>query len=741
MGKRRRGGRGAADGRRDARLPPAERSAPPASPTWRPAAGGRFPDGRPAAGRRAAAAALALALLAAAGWWLWAHRPGASAARGADVLLVTIDTLRHDAPGFAGNRRAATPTLDRLAAAGRVFPDTHAHNVVTLPSHVNILTGLYPHQHGVRDNGGFTLDARFPTLATLLHDAGYSTAAFVGAFPLDARFGLGRGFDVYDDRYPEGSSPTAFVIAERRGDRVVAPALAWWRSHAGGKRFLWVHLYDPHAPYAPPEPWASRYPADRYLGEVAATDAFLAPLLAPFLDGREPPAVVAVTADHGEALGDHGELTHGLFAYEATLKVPLVLWGAGAPRGVDPRRAGHVDLLPTLLAAVGVEPPAGLPGRSLLATASGDDGGRQLYFEALSPYLNRGWAPLRGMLGGGRKLIELPLPELYDLARDPAERTNVFARDRRPAAALRAALPREAVWPPRQSAVSGEEAARLRSLGYLGGSSGGKTRFTAADDPKRLVALDRKLHQVVDHYSRGELPAAAALAREAVAERPAMSAGYEHLALILRQQEKLPEAIAVLETALRRGAASAALVRELGLALAEVGRGGDAIRVLEPVAAGGEDLEAMNALAAAYFTAGRLPAAEAELGRVLARDPGNVKALETLGAVALAAGRARQAAQHLDRALAANPALPIAWNTLGVARYRLGDPRGAVAAWERSVALDPRQFDALYNLGVVAAETGQPGKARAALERFVATAPAARFGKDIAEAQRLLRGL
>ncbi|HEX9667991.1 MAG TPA: sulfatase, partial [Thermoanaerobaculia bacterium] len=265
--------------------------------------------------RALAPAALLLAALAGGGvWWLLARRadPGAGAARGADVVLVTLDTLRHDALGFAGNREVETPALDALAAAGRVYPQAHAHNVVTLPSHANILTGLYPHQHGVRDNSGFTLAPRFPTLATLLRGAGYATAAFVAAFPLDARFGLGRGFDVYDDRYPEGSAPTAFVIAERPGDQVVAPALAWWRANAGKKRFLWVHLYDPHAPYAPPEPFASRYAADPYLGEVAATDAFLAPLLGPFLAGEEEPALVAVTADHGEALGDHGEVSHGL---------------------------------------------------------------------------------------------------------------------------------------------------------------------------------------------------------------------------------------------------------------------------------------------------------------------------------------------------------------------------------------------------------------------------------------------
>jgi arylsulfatase A-like enzyme len=203
-------------------------------------------------GRALGGLALLAGLLAAA-------PPGAAPARsapaaaanahsGLDVLLITIDTLRADAPGFGGNRRGTTPVLDRLAARGRVFTNAHAHNVVTLPSHTNILTGLYPYQHRVRDNTGFRLPPSVPTLATVLHGAGYATSAFVGAFPLDSQFGLGRGFDVYDDHYPKGSKPTEFVLPERRGDKVVAPALAWWRERRGQRRFMWVHLFDPHAP-------------------------------------------------------------------------------------------------------------------------------------------------------------------------------------------------------------------------------------------------------------------------------------------------------------------------------------------------------------------------------------------------------------------------------------------------------------------------------------------------------------
>src|SRR4051794_6875159 len=200
-----------------------------------------------------------------------------------DIVLITIDTLRADALGFAGNRRAQTPVLDRLAASGRVFPDAHAHNVATLPSHTNILTGLYPYQHGVRDNSGFRLAGSVPSLATVLHAAGYATGAFVGGFTLDSQWGLGHGFDIYDDRTSRGSESEGFGGAERRGDEVVGAALTWWREQKRRPRFLWVHLFDPHAPYAPPEPFASRFARDPYLGEVAATDSFLAPLLRPYL--------------------------------------------------------------------------------------------------------------------------------------------------------------------------------------------------------------------------------------------------------------------------------------------------------------------------------------------------------------------------------------------------------------------------------------------------------------------------
>lgn len=696
--------------------------------------GGASPAARPTAEDAASSSAPPPAAVSDPAATLAADSPGPLGT--VDILLVTIDTLRADTLGFAGHPRVETPTLDRLAAGGRVFTQAHAHNVVTLPSHANILTGLLPFQHGVRDNSGFALDGGVSTLATWLGEAGYATAAVVGAYPLDRRYGLARGFELYDDRFARGSDPAAFVIAERRGDEVVAAARAWWAANAARPRFLWAHLYDPHAGYEPPEPFASRYRDAPYLGEVAAVDSYLTPLLAPFLDGGERPALVIVTADHGEALGEHGELTHGLFAYEPTLRVPLLLWGPGVGAGVDPRPARHIDIAPTVLAAVGLEPGRRLPGHSLLAPAiSGDT-----YFEALTTHLNRGWAPLRGVLRGGNKWIDLPLPELYDLPSDPREQKNLASADLAARTALADALPAESVWPPPRAAVSSEEVARLRSLGYLVGSPGsapGGTTWGPDDDPKRLVEVDRLLHRAIDAYSRGRFAESVSLARQVIERRPTMADGYEHLALTLRQMEQPAEAIAVFEAARARGIRRESVDRQLGQTLAEVGRAREAVALLAPYIDHGGP-ETLRAYGIALSDTGDHPAARAVLGRVLAMLPEDAQTLLGLGTVALREERLAEARSLLERAVAANERLAPAWNTLGVARFRTAGPTAAISAWQRAVTVDPRQFDALYNLGLVAASIGDRQTARQALDQFVRTAPPERFAADLAKARAAL---
>jgi arylsulfatase A-like enzyme/tetratricopeptide (TPR) repeat protein len=711
---------------------------------------------------------LGMALVAGgAGRGAAASAAGAAGAAGAadprvarDLVLITIDTLRADAPGFAGNGKAATPVLDRLAAHGRVFTQAHAHNVVTLPSHTNILTGLYPFQHGVRDNSGFRLPVAVPTLATVLHEAGFATGAFVGAYPLDSIFGLNRGFDVYDDHYPKGSNPDSFVFAERKGDKVVGPALAWWQKQRGKRRFLWVHLFDPHAPYDPPEPYASRFKDNPYLGEVAAADSFLAPLLEPFLAGAEPPALIVVTGDHGEALGEHGEQTHGLFAYEATLKVPLVVWGVGVTPGRDGRPVRHVDIFPTLLAAAAVSPPApraGLerPGRSLLAAAGAAP--ETSYFEALSANLNRGWAPLRGVLRAGHKLIVLPLPELYDVPHDPHEARNEVTVRRDLARELHSRLPAASAWPPASgarpagaaAAPTAEEAARLQSLGYASGTAPARREYGQEDDPKQLIVLDQKIHRVIDSYSRGRAAEAIELAREVVAARPAMPLGYSLLAQALLQSAQSgsggaraarQEALAVMRQAQARGAASDQLLCQLGLTLAQEGRNDEALAVLRPL--GERNVPgALDALGLALSDAGRQDEATATLERQLKQEPDDATAVQELGLVELRRGRWAEARERSRHALELNPRLPLAWNDLGVSLYQLAQPDAALDAWQRAVELDPRLLDALWNLGTKAAEHGRKEVARRALARFIEQAPRGAYADDLRKAEVLLEKL
>jgi len=651
-----------------------------------------------------------------------------------DVILVTIDTLRADAVGYSGNTRVKTPFLDRLASQGVVFTNAHAHNVVTLPSHVNILTGLYPYQHGVHDNAGFKLDAKNETLSTMLHRAGYATGAFIGAYPLDARYGLNAGFDVYDDNYGKGAASLDFANQERPAGAVLEAAARWWSANSGKPRFLWVHLYDAHAPYRPPEPFASAYASDPYLGEVAAVDHALDAQLAPIIDS-DPNALVIITADHGEGRGDHGELTHGLFAYEATLKIPLIVRAPGAKHHVEPAYVRHVDIVPTVLDALSIAKPRVLPGASLLGKIEPHDS----YFESLSASLNRGWAPLTGVIHRGEKYIELPIAELYDLPRDPKELTNLRAERRRDADEERQLLAGMHATVTAGRNVSAEEMAKLRSLGYVTGNDTGKSTYTAADDPKNLVALDNKMHDVIDAYETHDVPRALKLAKEVVAARPDMAAGRELLAFVLQQTENVPGAIENLRAAIGHGQ-DASLRVQLGLLLTESGKTAEAVQILAPLASG-SDPDALNAYGIALADEGKVDDATQQFNRVLQLDPNNAPALQNLGIVALRRDDVASAQSYLNRALALNPRLPLALNTLGVVYARQNDYAHAVESWNRAVAIDPRQYDALFNAGLVEGRAGHVNEAKSALSRFVASAPKDRYAADIVTARQALQAL
>jgi arylsulfatase A-like enzyme/Flp pilus assembly protein TadD len=677
-----------------------------------------------------------------------------------NVLLITIDTLRADALGSYGGP-AATPALDRLAAGGVRFEFAHAHAVVTLPSHASILTGRYPFQHGIRDNSGYRAAKSERTAATLLRSAGYATAAFVGAFPLHSRFGLNAGFDVYDDRFGESHAPTDFVMPERPASAVVALARTWIATASrtaapapasstehrapGTPWFVWVHVFDPHAPYRPPAPFAERYSGQPYYGEVAATDAALAPLLDD-VRALQQPTLVIVTGDHGESLGEHGEATHGLFAYEATLRVPLIISEVGGGQAdatgeVSRAPVRHVDILPTMLDAIGQPVPPDLPGRSLLPASAraAETDTRPSYFEAMGGMLNRGWSPLAGVLANRDKFIDLPIAERYDLGADPAERTNLAGRDRERDRTLEAALRGFAAAAPSARVAEGADAAaRLRALGYVAGRAAPKQKYTEADDPKRLVALDALVHQAVEAFAAGRIADAAATYRTIIDRRPDMAIAYRHLAFLEAQHGDLANAIAALQRGLRAGIEDPRAIAQLAGYLADSGKPGDAIQLVEPLAAAPDvEVETLNTLGIAYAQAGRLDQARRTFERLVTLNPTSSVPLENLGLLALQRGDVALARQHYRAAVAVDPRSSRAHSGLGAVASKSGDLRIAVDEWTQAVALDRNNFDALYNLGTTLARQGDKARARPYLELFLKSAPPP-FEKDKRRVARLL---
>ena len=667
-------------------------------------------------------------LLAAGAWWS-RIRGGVRRETGLSVLLITIDTLRADALGAYGNRDGATPFADRLAAAGVRFETAHAHNVTTLPSHANILSGRYPFDHGVRDNTSFRFPPGVETIATLLAAHGYRTGAFVSAFPLASRFGLRRGFEVYDDSFVGALARPAFQLEERRGADTVALARRWLEAVPGQPFFCWVHLYEPHYPYDPPEPFASRFRGDPYHGEVAAADAALGPLLEAILAaGKAGRTLVVLTADHGESLGEHGEATHGIFAYEATLRVPLVLYQPRllAPRVVpDPVR--HVDLLPTILDALALPIPEGLPGTSLLPLATGtSSGAHSSYFEALAGQLDRGWAPLYGVLQDRTKYVDLPIPELYELDRDPAETRNLTAKQPRELEAMRARLvPLRAadrgIAPQRESADVRD---RLRSLGYVSaGPSPAKESYTEDDDPKSLMGLDVLLQEVEGLYQAGNMKAALERCRELVRRRPQMAVSLLYLAHIEREAGNLPAGISALERALAANPGDPTTLSLLGAYLTQAGRAGEAVALLSGPAQRTEpDPEVLRSLALAQGRLGRAMEAVATLTRAREIDPQNVQLLVDLGTIRLMAGEAAPAREAFEAALAQNPGVARAHSSLGFIDAQAGVAGPALEHMKKALALDPRECETLLALASLASRRAGAAAARPYLELFVESA-------------------
>jgi choline-sulfatase len=603
-----------------------------------------------------AGAALVVVLVVAAGVWLWVGRTH----RRPNLLLVTIDTLRADHVGAYGYAPATTPTLDGLARRGVRFDAVQAAVPLTGPSHATILTGQYPPVHGLRDNARFTIEAKATTLAERLKQAGWRTAAFVAAYPVAAAFGFGRGFDTFSEGLSEAKPG---YVAERRGDAVADAAIAWLRSPATaeGPFFAWVHLYDPHAPYEPPEPYRGRF-ASAYDGEVAFADAQLGRLLDELrASGREAGTVVLVLSDHGEGLGDHGEATHGLLLYESTLRVPFVAAGPGVRAGaVVKQRVGTIDLAPTALALLGLPAATDLPGRSLGPLLAGRTLGQEtLYAESLYGRLNCRWAALRAFTDGDSKLVTGGSPELFDLASDPREERNRATADGGRAAQLRQGLDRAlAAMAPggdrlKKAAVSAEDVERLRSLGYVagGGGGGGALDDPGLPDPRPRVHVLERLEGI-------EYAAGAAL-RPALAEALRIAEqedGNPYAHLVVAGLASRGGELALAEEALEHSLAldpDRTLVRtQLGALLRRRGKLADSERELRRAVAEApaDDWTTQVGLAETLIEERKLDEAEATLSRVLAGSPDHEAALAVRGRLRVLQGRGDEALAALEKA-------------------------------------------------------------------------------------------
>jgi arylsulfatase A-like enzyme/Flp pilus assembly protein TadD len=702
----------------------------------------------------------ALIVAVAAGWWAWRRAAPPPVVSGVcsrcNVLLLTIDTLRSDRVGAFGSTRGLTPTLDRLAAEGLRLTRAYASAPLTLPSHVSIMTAASPPVHGVRNNSLFRLGSGVPTLAGVLEQNGYRTGAFVGAFVLDARFGLNRGFDVYDDEYGEHHAGDVTEGAERRAEEVIKPALAWivrqgsgigdqgsgigdqgsgigdQRSGIGDRGhqpsaishqpwFAWVHLYDPHEPYRAPEPYASQH--EPYDAEVAYTDAMVGVLLKKLAAaGQLDRTLIAFTADHGESLGEHGEATHGVFAYDVTMRVPSIVWAGSRLRpGTYDGLARLIDLAPTILDLVGITAPPAFEGQSLRAAINNRAADHPAaYIEAMDASLTRNWAPLTGLVSGQYKLIDLPIPELYDLSADPHEQTNLFARDGERARSL-AALLRDRIEQfaargshTERAELNADARQRLQALGYIATAAAPPARaYTEADDPKQMIAISNEVNRIVAAFNaaraaghREEAMNAMAALRRIADAHPAFSTASGMLASMQRDTGDLPGAIATLEDIVRRNIA---------------------------------DQSVMLVLAGDLLEAGSADKALALVDAVIAAHPDYAEAYNSQGVIEMRLGRHDRARAAFSRVIELDPTSATAYANRGADEIRSRQMTNAIADLRQAVALDPRQYDALYNLGMALAGEGKREEARPLLEQFVRDAPPARYAVDIARLRAVLK--
>ena len=680
-----------------------------------------MPHARP---HPAALLLVASALLCACG-----DRGGAGRFPGAPIVLISVDTLRADRLPSYGSRRIRTPAIDKLVAEGILFENAYSHVPLTLPSHSSLMTGRLPYETGVRSNIGYRLSpARGTSLPELLAARGYATGGAVSAYVLRGETGMGPLFESYDDSFEVWESATLAAL-QRPGDASVRAALHFLDGVGERPFFLFLHLFEPHSPYEPVEPFRSRYP-DPYDGEIATTDAILGRFFGELeRRGLYDRAVIVLLSDHGEGLNDHGEAEHGVLLYREALHVPLVLklpGGRLAGRRVA-APAQLVDVLPTLAEAAGAQVPAGLPGTSLLELAtSGAPAQRAVYSETLYPRLHLGWSELRSLTDDRHHYIEGPDPELFDIVVDPAERHNLREERRRDLHALAIRLEPVPLALTAPGATDPEERERLAALGYLGApaASEGPRR-----NPREHIPVLARVQQTFVLNQQGRYRESVGLCREILRDYPELVDVYNQLAGDLRRLGRLDEALAAYREALRR---SPSLLDSLAV---EVGKLELDLGHLEAAELNARQAEKLNPAEAHLLLAGvaaqRRDWATAEREARLAQgreDLPRLPALLLLARVLVEQGRLRDALAVLDRAtrrVTQDGARPVPGldSTRGDVFARLGRAAEAEIAFRDEIARFPTTTVAYVRLAILLASQRRFAEIDPLLEEMVRASP------------------
>ncbi len=470
------------------------------------------------------------------------------------VFLITLDTTRADHIGCYGYEKIETPNIDTVAREGVLFTNAICQVPVTLPSHVSIMTGFYPPEHGVRHNSGYILKENVVTLAEMLREKGYRSGAFVSAYAVARKWGLAQGFDSYDDFFAADEEGMLDLTpkAERRADITISSAVDWIRRNKDAKLFLWIHLFDPHADYEPPMPFSEKYKDSPYDGEIAFMDREIGKLWQ-FLKTEDlwDSSLIILLGDHGEGLGEHNEMTHSTLLYESTMLVPLIMKGRSLPkqRTIDDV-ASTVDILPTILDYLKLPIPSELKGKSLLGFVRGsEDSLRDIYMETLSPRMNFGWSELTGLRRGKWKFIQAPVPELYDLEKDPHETVNLSHQEKDLAEELALVLgemqrefERSGKDYSQNVVIDDESRDALLSLGYVSASLS-KNAKGRLKNPKDLAFLEADVIRCTDALEKHDHAEVIELCDSILAHDPENKAAIQMSALALMKTERQDAAI------------------------------------------------------------------------------------------------------------------------------------------------------------------------------------------------------